>query len=215
MQTKSSVTGQEIEVVRADVLGPMVLSRCASLLKPLYAWVTPDSSWLDVEASVCWSDNEATDRIVGANGLPVTLDRVQSCTGVGWFPARTWGQVQVCAGQVETAYGALVAAAAAGDGRAAAVLELMRSVVPWQRFGVAPGVAMKAGWDLDCAGARTHVVVIGGGVVSVVLTSASVGPAWRSRWSAAAGREPSELARMHHGLLGVPFCSEPVAVGAT
>lgn len=190
------------------VLDPQVLSRCASLLKPLYGWVVPEASWDDVEAAVCWSSNEATDRIVDEVGLETVLERIEAATGVRWLPAKTWGRVLVSALEVEAAYSALVRSADLGDLRASDVLGLMRAVVPWQRFGTAPGIAMKAGWDLDDSGARTHLVLIGDdGQVAVALTACDVSAGWRAEWKYTEATDRQALARLHHELLRVPFDS--------
>ena len=173
--------------------------RCASLLKPLYAWAAapPDLTagpWLGLmRASVTLSDNDATDTLVGhAGGPPVLLAELTAGTGVSWEPAATWGRV-ITANEVATAYQALREdpTMAAQTVRAA-----MRAVQPAQRLGAGvqwshltgadPGdLAVKAGWDLSPGEpfARTHVVVMernGGG--AVVLTAVPVTDSERRQW---------------------------------
>lgn len=187
--------------VRVTVLGPDDPVRCASLLKPLYAWVAPETDRDDQRAAVVHSDNTATDRVVDRVGLGTLLGRVATLTGVTWEPAPTWGQVMVTRTQVETTYQALAKAHDDGDRIARQVLSDMTDIVSWQRFGTPPGVACKAGWDLTPAGAVTHLArVRDDGTVKVVLTVADVTDRWRTRWERLVLSDPISLAGMHENL---------------
>lgn len=151
--------------------------RCASLLKPLYAWVTagriPDvERWRrHAEPAVVISSNADTRSLWLAVGPLVILDDIYQRTGVSWpmhngDPSR-FGSIEVAADEVATAYAALAQAALAGDPVAGDVLEWMRQVEGEQAFGVrealaAPGSGVKCGWfgepDETCL--RTHAVAV-------------------------------------------------------
>ncbi|MEU0570621.1 hypothetical protein ABZ297_35240 [Nonomuraea sp. NPDC005983] len=163
--------------------------RCASLLKPLYAWVTaphiPDEErWRrHAEPAVVISSNSDTLHLWLAVGPPVVLDDIYQRTGVAWAlpngdPSR-FGSVEVAADEVATAYAALAQSAVAGDPVAGAVLEWMRAVGADQAYGTrealaAPGAGVKCGWygaaDETCL--RTHAVAVlprGGTRATVVV----------------------------------------------
>jgi hypothetical protein len=163
--------------------------RCASLLKPLYAWVSaariPDAGrWRrHAEPAVVISSNADTLNLWLAVGPGVILDDLRRRTGVAWSPPNgelsRFGSVEVAADEVAIAYAALAQSAAAGDPVAATVLEWMRQVGEEQSFGVrdalrAPEAAIKCGWygapEETCV--RTHAVAVlprGGTRVSVVV----------------------------------------------
>jgi hypothetical protein len=157
--------------------------RCASLLKPLYAWVAESTYWPHAERAVIGSDNTSTDILItGAGGLKSALGRIADRTGVLWEVAETWGRVTVTAEEVSSAYEALVAS---GDPYGDDVLGLMMNVVPSQRFGVPNGFAVKAGWDLspDESFIRTHIVVVSLVGVKTVLTGLPIDDATRGEWN--------------------------------
>ncbi|MEV0588461.1 hypothetical protein [Nonomuraea sp. NPDC050310] len=144
--------------------------RCASLLKPLYAWVadrTPE--WASAaEPAVVESSNADTLRLWLGTGPLVILDRLAERTGVRWAPPSTdpasFGSVEVAASEVVTAYAALAQAGSFGDRDAQRILQWM--VAATQTFGVRelfPGeVAVKCGWfgGADESWLRTHVVTV-------------------------------------------------------
>lgn len=152
---------------------------CASLLKPLYAWMAHEADPVDVMASIRVSDNAATDRVVAAGGgLKALLFRLETWTGVDLRPATTWGQVRVSAEQAETAYDKLFRDAAYAPA-AGAVVEHMRHVVDAQRFGAPAGVPVKAGWDVEAATGQLLVHVAlrdDDGHARVVCTRNEVSP---------------------------------------
>jgi hypothetical protein len=181
--------------------------RCASLLKPLYAWAAAHcgpydadpARWaVDAEQAVRHSDNAATNRLWFAATPPRVLGWLAGATGVRWqqpgVDPHWFGTVEVTATEVVTAYGAL-ARAAAGDPAAARLLGWMRDVDPGQALGVPAvvaaaagvepgGVAVKSGWfghtDETCL--RTHVVAVaerpvGPGVETLVLAALTALPA--------------------------------------
>ncbi|HEX4813778.1 MAG TPA: hypothetical protein VFV66_13610 [Nonomuraea sp.] len=163
--------------------------RCASLLKPLYAWVTaariPDADrWRrHAEPAVVVSSNADTLNLWLAVGPRVVLDDLRQRTGVAWTPPNgdpsRFGSVEVAADEVATAYAALAQSAAAGDPVAATILEWMRQVSAEQAFGArealgAPEAGVKCGWygapDETCL--RTHAVAVlprGGTRVTVAV----------------------------------------------
>lgn len=151
--------------------------RCASLLKPLYAWVTaariPDTErWRrHAEPAVVISSNSDTRSLWLAVGPLVILDDIYQRTGVSWpmhnaDPSR-FGSIEVAADEVATAYAALAQAAFAGDPVAGSVLDWMRQVEGEQTYGTrqalgAPEAGIKCGWfgepDETCL--RTHAVAV-------------------------------------------------------
>ncbi|MEV0616942.1 hypothetical protein AB0I81_26730 [Nonomuraea sp. NPDC050404] len=163
--------------------------RCASLLKPLYAWVSaariPDAGrWRShAEPAVVVSSNADTLNLWLAIGPHVILDDLRERTGVAWTPPNgdpsRFGSVEVSAGEVALAYAVLAQSAAAGDPVATTVLDWMGQVADSQAFGARealgwPGAAVKCGWygapDETCL--RTHAVAVkpgGGTKVSVVV----------------------------------------------
>lgn len=172
----------------------MTRLRCASLLKPLYAWVSAArvgdaGRWRrHAEPAVVVSSNADTLSLWHAVGPGVILRDLRDRTGVSWSPANgdpsRFGSVEVAADEVAAAYAELAQAALAGDPAAEAVLGWMRQVGHGQAgeeqaFGVrealgAPGAAVKCGWygaaDETCL--RTHAVAVlaeGGTRVAVVV----------------------------------------------
>ncbi|TMR22833.1 hypothetical protein ETD86_10465 [Nonomuraea turkmeniaca] len=163
--------------------------RCASLLKPLYAWVSaahmPDADlWRrHAEPAVVISSNSDTLNLWLAIGPGVILEDIRRRTGVAWSPPNgdpsRFGSVEVAADEVATAYAAFAQSAVAGDPVAATVLEWMRQVGREQAFGIreAIGVAdarIKSGWfgapEETCL--RTHAVALlplGGTRVTVIV----------------------------------------------
>jgi hypothetical protein len=163
--------------------------RCASLLKPLYAWVSaahiPDAErWRrHAEPAVVISSNADTLNLWLAVGPRVILDDIYQRTGVVWAPPNgdpsRFGSVEVAADEVAIAYAALAQTAAAGDPVAATVLDWMREVTGQQAFGArealgSPEAGVKCGWygapDETCL--RTHAVAVlprGGTRATVVV----------------------------------------------
>lgn len=151
---------------------------CASVLKPLYAWVAGDNFADAASAAITRSDNEATNLLVSqAGGLARALEGITARTSVSWEPATTWGQVRVRAAELVSAYCAL---RDSDDPWASEVVGLMRSVVPAQRLGI-DGIwerhelpALKAGWDLDDSDTpvlRTLAVVFDAGSAVAVCAA--------------------------------------------
>ncbi|KAB8190837.1 hypothetical protein FH608_032765 [Nonomuraea phyllanthi] len=167
----------------------MARLRCASLLKPLYAWVSADhiadaGRWRrHAEPAVVVSSNADTLNLWLGVGPRVILDDLRRRTGVAWSlpngdPSR-FGSVEVSASEVAAAYAVFAQAAVAGDPVAGAVLEWMRQVSASQAFGAreavhSPGAGIKCGWygapDETCL--RTHAVALlprGGTRVTVAV----------------------------------------------
>ena len=173
--------------------GPARL-RCASLLKPLYAWVTADrfpdaDRWRrHAEPAVVISSNADTLNLWLTVGPHVILDDLNQRTGVAWSPPNgdpsRFGSVEVTAGEVATAYAVLAQAASAGDPVARTILEWMRQVSTTQAFGTrealrSPEAGVKCGWygapDETCL--RTHAVAVlprGGTRATVVVGMTAV-----------------------------------------
>lgn len=165
--------------------------RCASLLKPLYAWATARhaDAWREyAEPAVRVSSNADTLRLwLGMGPLPI-LEAIRARTGVAWTPSPSdpawFGSVEVAADEVVTAYAALAQAGAMGEPVAAQLLSWMREVPDDQAFGlrdVLPGnVAIKCGWyggaDETCL--RTHAVAVlrGSGTSVTVLAALTAQP---------------------------------------
>ncbi len=163
--------------------------RCASLLKPLYAWMSaahiPDAErWRrHAEPAVVVSSNADTLNLWLSVGPRVILDDLRERTGVAWTPPNgdqsRFGSVEVAAEEVATAYAVLAQAAAAGDPVAGTVLGWMGDVGDEQTFGArdalrSPKAAVKCGWygspEETCL--RTHAVAVlprGGTRVTVVV----------------------------------------------
>ncbi|WP_343948310.1 hypothetical protein [Nonomuraea longicatena] len=150
--------------------------RCASLLKPLYAWAAAEhldtARWAEhAEPAVVVSSNADTLGLWLSVGPHVILDGIARRTGVAWSPPSAdlsrFGSVEVAADEVATAYAALAQAALAGDPVADTVLGWMRQVGAGQTFGAreVAGVAdaaVKCGWygAADETTLRTHAVVV-------------------------------------------------------
>ncbi|WP_043640172.1 hypothetical protein [Nonomuraea candida] len=160
-----------------SVSSGMTRLRCASLLKPLYAWVTaariPDADrWRrHAEPAVVVSSNADTLNLWLAVGPRIILDDLRERTGVAWSPPNgdpsRFGSVEVAAGEVALAYAVLAQAAAAGDPAAETVLGWMGQVAEPQAFGVRealgwPDAAVKCGWygAPDETLLRTHAVAV-------------------------------------------------------
>jgi len=198
----------------STTVGPQVGLRCASVLKPLYAWACPAGFEAFAERAVRYSDNEATDALVGAcGGVAGTVERVEVLAGQHLAPAQTWGRVVVNASQLAVLYRAL---AASDSPRAAQVRVWMRDVTADQRLGLdlawaeltgqdVAEVGIKLGWDLsdDEPFARTHAVLLGPRRSAVILTAAPVTADFRSRWNALlASKGPTAVLALHDALSG-------------
>jgi hypothetical protein len=170
---------------------------CASVLKPIYAWVAGTPRWAALaRAMITTSDNVATDQLVErAGGLSALRDAVAARTGVALADAATWGRIPVTAVQVAALYAALAVAAEAGDPKAGTVDDLMGQVrrpqllrldVRWASLTRQPHLQVggKLGWDLDMDGRRlrTHAVISGPRHSAAVLTSVAVPAAVQVRW---------------------------------
>lgn len=186
---------------------------CASVLKPIYAWVTSSARWTTLAAHmIVRSNNAATDTLVhDAGGLDALLVRIEAATGIHLEPGPTWGKVPVDAGTVAALYASLNVAARTGDRAALATTALMRNVKPPQDLGVsarwgqlrhrpAGAIATKAGWDLDPDGTclYTHAVALApnGSVAlcSAVPVDDHIARLWRLRLSA---RTPEAVLGIH------------------
>jgi len=185
--------------------------RCASVLKPLYAWVAGPTMRSQAHAAIVHSDNTATDALIdAAGGLAATLEEITRRTGVCWEAGETWGRVPVNGLSLTVAYTAM---GFHRDPWTLAIRDLMTDVVPAQRFGVPAGIPVKAGWDLDedTGELLTHLVVLTGHRARAHVThlpiSARAQRTWRARL-AAGGPEAvigmhRTLARDHlHALVG-------------
>lgn len=159
--------------------------RCASLLKPLYAWAAwgtgpyarDEARWAaDAEPAIRTSDNDATNRLWHGTGPSRLLAAIEERTGVRWATAGAepgwFGGVEVTAAEVARAYGELFRAAGWGEPAASAITAWMRQVAPAQGLGLREpvaaatgaemdGVAVKAGWfgGPDEIWMRTHAVL--------------------------------------------------------
>lgn len=181
---------------------PLVEVPCASVLKPIYSWFAPRSrDWESLaHASITRSDNDATNEIVDRCGGVQRLAALMSAlTGRDVMNAATWGRFLVDEALVKRMYEAMV-----GADSAALVVEMMREVVPAQRFGVEPGVAMKAGWDLQrMSEGRLHLitnlVALRDFGVEVKLGAVPVPSDSVMKWNALlASRGPEGVIEMHH-----------------
>lgn len=183
--------------------------RCASLLKPLYAWVTPEADDTDVVAAIVESDNAATDRIVEASGGLTTMrERLNEATGVDVGHAETWGRFVLSSAHVALMYARFQAST---DDRSKTVADLMRRTSVLQRFDTdrawaytseqdQHSLAVKAGWDLsgDEPFARTHAVVLGHLTSIVVMSAVPVSDTQRKQWDTAHEYDHTEgVLRLH------------------
>ncbi|WP_327090468.1 hypothetical protein OIE66_07530 [Nonomuraea sp. NBC_01738] len=151
--------------------------RCASLLKPLYAWAAAGfirdvARWrMHAEPAISYSSNVDTLNLWLSVGPPEILRVLAERTGVSWTPfpgdPTRFGSVEVSAEEVATAYAALGQAALAGDPVADEVVRLMQEVPEGQSFGArravcSAGAPIKCGWyggpDETCL--RTHAVAL-------------------------------------------------------
>lgn len=169
--------------------------RCASLLKPLYAWAAAGhlgdhERWRrHAEPAVVVSSNADTLRLWLSVGPQVILGTIARRTGVAWSmphsdPSR-FGSVEVAADEVATAYAALAQAALAGEPVAAAILGWMRKVGAEQSFGAREAVglrdaAIKCGWygaaDETCLRTHAAVVLPGPGTQVTVVVAMTAQP---------------------------------------
>lgn len=169
--------------------------RCASLLKPLYAWaaaerVTDASWWREhAEPAVIISSNSDTLALWLTVGPGVLLDTIARRTGVVWAspngdPSR-FGSVEVAAAEVVTVYAAFAQAALAGDRTAETIMGWMAAVAADQTYGAreaigSPAAGVKCGWyggpDETCL--RTHAVAIvpGKGTDATVVAAMTAQP---------------------------------------
>ena len=134
---------------------------CASVLKPLYAWVAGPSMRSEAEAAIVYSDNSATDALIEASGgLTAVLEDITMRTGVRWELGETWGRVPINGLSLTVAYSAMMFHR---DPWTRAISDVMAAVTTAQRFGVPAGIPLKAGWDLDerTGELLTHLVVLG------------------------------------------------------
>lgn len=151
--------------------------RCASLLKPLYAWAAAEhvgdaGFWREhAEPAVLVSSNTDTIALWLSVGPGVLLDTLARRTGVRWSPPNgdpsRFGSVEVSAVEVVQVYAVFAQAALAGDRTAETVLSWMGEVPADQTYGAreaigAPGAGVKCGWfggaDEICL--RTHAVAV-------------------------------------------------------
>lgn len=197
-----TLTGPVSTATKVD--GPL---RCASLLKPFFAWVG-QGHVRDRHAMLTRSDNAATNRFLAeSGGLESVLAQIAHRTGVEWAPASTWGGVLVTAAEVAAAAQALVA-------DKAGVREVVRDMVSSeraQRFGTDEvwaaltgqqehQLAVKTGWDLheDETRLRTHTLIVGPTRSVVVLTAVPVTLAQRTHWRRLmAARGPQAVVGFH------------------
>ncbi|MDF5752269.1 hypothetical protein [Spongiactinospora sp. TRM90649] len=208
--------------------GPTRL-RCASLLKPLYAWAAhpslgtgpfPEERWnATAEPAVRVSDNTATLDLWYSAGPRVILDRLAGRTGVNWVPSSAdphwFGGVEVTAEEVVTAYGALALAEIGSDLAATALLTWMRGAeqgfgvpdVVAEAVGAAPGaVAVKCGWAgfADEIALRTHAVAVArSGPRAVVVAALTAVPYIDGRDAYAEGvATGDEMLDVHEAVAG-------------
>lgn len=186
--------------------------RCASVLKPAYAWVCEHPQWDDLaEKAVTASDNGATDSLTQGKVSDV-VGSLRSKTGADLETADSWGRVMVDATHLAQVFGALFADESL---KAAKVKTWMHSVSPMQRFGFhAP---MKAGWDMYTAKhGKNHLVtniVVGTtrGLVTVTsdeVVENSVADQWRERV-----KNSTDAVVPIHEALNAPSLRELVGLG--
>jgi hypothetical protein len=183
--------------------GPAIA--CASVLKPLYAWVAGSDHSEAARAAVACSDNEAAEYVVErCGGLDAVLAAICERAGVRWASARTWGQVAVRADELVTAYAALRSST---DPWAERVVAMMCDVVPAQRLGVdalwptSGPLAVKAGWDLDPGSApvlRTLAVAFDAMSMLAVCSAAPVSDVEAVRWQALLETQGAEAVLSRH-----------------
>lgn len=169
---------------------------CASVLKPVYAWLAPHRrGWTSLaEAAITRSDDDATDKLVqwigGTGALAQHLSRL---AGTRVAPAATWGRFMVSAATVKSIYESVIAP---DSPSAEVILDMMKRVVPAQRFGVPPDIAVKAGWDLRTVRNRpvlvTNLVWVDGYVVHAHVGGTYATTAVAERWQAALDRQGPE-----------------------
>ena len=188
---------------------------CASVLKPVYAWLAPEASDSRdlARAAITESSNEATDELVrrigGLDTLTIHLSRL---AGHQLATPKTWGRYQVTTATVKRIYETMVSP----DGHAGnEILAMMRDVVPPQRFGVPAGVAMKAGWDLSELRGRhvlvTNIVRVDSWVVTAHAGGRFLTASGADRWQdLLARRGPSAVTHLHQGMVPSHFGDQPL-----
>lgn len=125
---------------------------CASILKPVFAVLTPEADEGDKRAACADSDNLATDRIVAAaGGVSGMTSRIRHATGVELRPGVTWGKYLVRPTEVVAMYSSLVRSHGMET-----FCDLLAQ--PRREPTVASVAGTKLGWDVGL-GARPHVRV--------------------------------------------------------
>lgn len=188
-------------------------TRCASVLKPVYAWVSEHPRWGDLaEKAVTASDNEATDELTQED--PVALARrVERRTWVDLAPAETWGRFQVDATDIARMYYSLDVSM---DEKADHIKQLMGKVDAGQSFGF-HGM-MKAGWDMYVDSRLmprlvTNIVIMGvrGGVA--VTTDTVIDKSVARDWKNKCAISPSSVIPLHLAALESPRLQDLVGRG--
>jgi hypothetical protein len=138
------------EESRYNYIGSKVA--CASVLKPLYAWIGTNNRNIAYEA-IAKSNNIATSIIINnSGGLTSMLEKIYERTGVKWESNSTWGQVDVTAPELLIAYNAM---RENKDRWTRDIIYMMQKSLPSQRLGIDSSwvnkekLAIKIGWDLD------------------------------------------------------------------
>lgn len=190
-------------------------TRCASVLKPVYSWLSDHSEWESLSArAITTSDNEATSQLVG-NDLPGLTQRLHERTDVSLEVAPTWGRFQVDALTLAQAYHALDVST---DDKAEQVKKWMEAVVPAQRFGFYG--RLKAGWDLyEDAHSRPHLVtnlVLFNGKGGVtVTTDREVSSSLAQEWQTRVCVDSSAVIPLHLEALRSPRLHDLVGLGVS
>ena len=182
---------------------------CASVLLPVYAWVSDHAHWEQLaQTMVTHSDDAATDVLVGEyDGLQ---RRVRERTGLLLSGPASWWGATVRAEEVAAAYGEMIAS---GDVRSRAVLTWMSQVGRAQWIGtrgaapVGQRVGVKAGWGLQSIDGSpallTHVVLATDHGVVAALTARPSSSARSRAWHAAlANAGPHEVLSTHLAVAG-------------
>lgn len=180
---------------------------CASILKPLYAWLG-DGSADDKERMVQLSDNEATSRVIGATGgLSIMLDRIYKATGINWHDAPSWGSVRVTASEVAAAFAKLDSTQVLADMRAVPARQQLGLVELWAELTSqsTDQIGVKLGWDLHFkeTALRTHAVLIGPDRSVVVTSAILVDGSTRAQWHRTlSSRGPESVLPIHEQFAG-------------
>lgn len=182
---------------------------CASVLLPVYAWVSDHPHWEQLaHAMVADSDDAATDVLVG--DVEALRARVLDRTGVVLGGGASWWSIPVSAEDVASAYGSMVVA---DDERSRSIRTWMTQVARAQWIGtraaapVGQHVGVKAGWGLQpiegTASLLTHVVLTTDRGVVAALTSRPSSTARSRAWHAAlANAGPHEVLSTHLAVAG-------------